>query len=100
MFLAATVSGRAAKARSGAALAPGSVVAQGLKVSLGDEVDFEKGLEVADGRVVLLEKEQALVRDSSGQIRLLRRQQLFAPGSREAGLARLNMWMWMPIEPI
>ena len=45
--------------RSGAGVAAGRLVGQGLEVALGDAVDFEAGGEMADGRVVLLETEQA-----------------------------------------
>ena len=58
---------------------------QGAEFALGDSVEFETaGASLGDGRVVLLDGDQAMVRDTTGRIRMVKTRDLFPPGSRQA----------------
>ncbi|CAL1170426.1 unnamed protein product [Cladocopium goreaui] len=57
----------------------------GADFALGDAVEFDNAGAITDGRVVLLEEDQALVRETmNGRIRIVKHRDLFPPGSRQA----------------
>lgn len=84
-FLAGLVLARASKVCSGSGFVPGSLTIQGADFALGDAVEFDNAGAITDGRVVLLEEDQALVRETmNGRIRIVKHRDLFPPGSRQA----------------